>query len=39
MMGRGMMQGGAMTWGMGLIGLLIFVALILLVAAMVKYIF
>jgi hypothetical protein len=39
MMGQGMMQGGAMMWGMGLIGLLAVAALILLVAALVKYLF
>ena len=39
MVGQGMMQGGAMMWGMGLIGLLAVAALILLVAALVKYLF
>jgi hypothetical protein len=39
MMDHGMMQGGGMMWGMTLIGLLGVVALILLVAALVKYLF
>jgi hypothetical protein len=39
MMGHGMMQGGAMMWGMGLIGLLAVVALVLLIAALAKYLF
>jgi hypothetical protein len=39
MMGHGMMQGGAMMWGMGLVGLLAVVTLTLLIAALVKYLF
>lgn len=34
-----MMTGGTMMWGMGAIGLLVAVALALLVAALVKYLF
>ena len=37
MMDHGMMQGGAMMWGMGLIGLLAVVAMVLLIAALAKY--
>jgi hypothetical protein len=33
------MMGGAMMWGMGLIGLLVILVLILAVAALVKYLF
>ena len=39
MMDQGMMHGGAMMLGMGLIGLLAVVVLVLLVAALVKYLF
>ena len=39
MMSQGMMHGGAMMWGMGLIGLLAVAALVLLVGAAVKYLF
>ncbi len=39
MMGQGMMHGGSMMWGMGLVGLLAVLALVLLVAALVKYLF
>lgn len=36
----GMMSGGGMmTWGMGLIGLLILVVLVLSAAALIKYLF
>ena len=34
-----MMECGGMMWGMGLIGLLAIVALVLLIAALVKYLF
>jgi hypothetical protein len=37
MMDHGMMQGGAMMWGMGLIGVLAVVALVLLNAALAKH--
>lgn len=33
------MMGGAMMWGMGLMGLLVIVVLILAAAALVKYLF
>ena len=33
------MMGGAMIWGMGLIGLLIIIVLVLAAAALVKYLF
>ena len=36
---NGMMECGGMMWGMGLIGLLAVVALVLLIAAFVKYLF
>ena len=39
MMSEGMMHGGAMMWGMGLIGLLTVAALVLLVGALGKYLF
>jgi hypothetical protein len=39
MMDQGMMQGGALMWGMGLIGLLAVIVPVLLVAALVKYLF
>jgi len=35
----GMMQGGTMMWGMGFFGLLTAVVVILLAAALVKYLF
>ncbi|KKN84340.1 MULTISPECIES: hypothetical protein [Pseudomonadaceae] len=35
----GMMNGGAMMWGMGLIGLLVIVLLGFGIAALVKYLF
>ena len=38
-MDHGMMAGGITMWGMGAIGLLVTVALALLVAALVKYLF
>jgi hypothetical protein len=34
-----MMQRGEMMWGMGIIGLLALVALALLIAALIKYLF
>lgn len=34
-----MMEWGGMMWGMGLIGLLAIVVLVLLIAALVKYLF
>jgi hypothetical protein len=37
MMDHGMMQGGAMMWGMSLLGILAVVALVLLIAALAKY--
>lgn len=37
MMMEGM--GGGMMWGMGVFGLLVLIALILIVAALVKYVF
>ena len=39
MMDHGMMQGGTMMWGMDLIGILAVGALVLLIAALVKYLF
>ena len=39
MMDYGVMRGGAVMWAMGLIGLLAVVALVLLTAALVKYLF
>jgi hypothetical protein len=33
------MMGGAMMWGMGLMGLLIIIVLVLAAAALVKYLF
>lgn len=38
-MGPGMMDwmGGAMMWGMGLVGLLVLLVLVLAIAALVKY--
>jgi hypothetical protein len=39
MVAHGLMQDGGMMWGMALIGLLAVAALILLVAALVKYLF
>jgi hypothetical protein len=33
------MMGGAMMWGMGLIGLLLIIVLVLAAAALVKYLF
>jgi hypothetical protein len=39
MMSEGMMHGGAMMWGMDLIGLLAVAALVLLIGALVKYLF
>lgn len=39
MMDHGMVGGGTMMWGMGAIGLLVAVALALLIAALVKYLF
>jgi hypothetical protein len=33
------MMGGVMMWGMGLIGLLVFIVLVLAAAALVKYLF
>jgi hypothetical protein len=33
------MMGGAMMWGMGLVGLLIIIVLVLAAAALVKYLF
>jgi hypothetical protein len=39
MMDHGMMRDGAMMWGMGLIGILAVVALVLLIAALVKFLF
>jgi hypothetical protein len=39
MMDHGMMQGGTTMWGMGVIGLLVVIALILLIATFVKYLF
>jgi hypothetical protein len=39
MMAHGMMDGGTMMWGMGFIGLLAFIVLVLLAAALVKYLF
>jgi hypothetical protein len=33
------MMGGAMMWGMGLVGLLVIIVLILAAAALVKYLF
>lgn len=37
MISQGMMHGGAMMWGMGLIGLLAVTALVLLVGALAKH--
>jgi hypothetical protein len=37
MMSQGMLHGGAMMWGMGLIGLLAVAALVLLVGALAKH--
>jgi hypothetical protein len=34
-----MMSGGGMMWGMGAIGLLVLIVLILLAAALIKYLF
>ena len=34
-----MMECGGMMWGMGIVGLLAVVALVLLIAALVKYLF
>jgi hypothetical protein len=39
MMDQGMMQDGAMMWGMRLIGILAVVAQVLLIAARVKHLF
>jgi hypothetical protein len=39
MMDYGVMQGGAVMWAMGLIGLLAIVALVLPIAAFAKYLF
>lgn len=36
---NGMMEGGAMMWGMGLIGLLLVLLVVLGIAALVKYLF
>ena len=36
---NGMMNGGAMMWGMGLVGLLILLLVVLGVAALAKYLF
>lgn len=35
----GMMENGAMMWGMGLFGLLLLLALLLAIAALIKYLF
>jgi hypothetical protein len=39
LMDHGMMQGGAMMWGMGVIGLLAVIALVLLIATLAKCLF